>query len=85
MFRLGIGGKVNVNKADYALAIHPGAEKEWAKLDGSIKCRFKEKLGKERRKLPHVVKDALRELPDCNKITTPSFVSSTASTMRGVC
>ena len=64
-----------MNKADYELAIHPGAEKEWAKLDGSIKRRFKEKLVKERLKHPHVVKDALRELPDCYKIkiTTPQF------------
>lgn len=28
----------------YELAIHPEAEKEWAKLDGSVKRRFKEKL-----------------------------------------
>jgi mRNA interferase RelE/StbE len=59
----------------YELAIHPDAEKEWAKLDGSIKRRFKEKLAKERLKLPRVAKDALRELPDCYKIkiTTPQF------------
>lgn len=64
-----------MNKADYELAIHPGAEKEWVKLDGSIKRRFKEKLVKERLKHPRVVKDALRELPDCYKIkiTTPQF------------
>jgi len=57
------------------LAIHPGAEKEGGKLDGSIKRRFKEKLAKERLKRPRVVKDALRELPDCYKIkiTTPQF------------
>jgi len=62
-------------KAVYELAIHPGAEKEWGKLDGSIKRRFKEKLAKERLKHPRVVKDALRELPDCYKIkiTTPQF------------
>ncbi len=62
-------------KAAYELAIHPGAEKEWGKLDGSIKRRFKEKLAKERLKHPRVVKDALRELPDCYKIkiTTPQF------------
>ncbi len=60
---------------NYELAIHPGAEKEWAKLDGSIKRRFKEKLAKERLKHPRVAKDALRELPDCYKIkiTTPQF------------
>ena len=59
----------------YELAIHPEAEKEWAKLDGSIKRRFKEKFAKERLKHPRVVKDALRELPDCYKIkiTTPQF------------
>ena len=59
----------------YELAIHPDAEKEWAKLDGSIKRRFKEKLAKERLKSPRVLKDALRELPDCYKIkiTTPQF------------
>jgi mRNA interferase RelE/StbE len=59
----------------YELAIHPEAEKEWAKLDGSVKRRFKEKLVKERLKHPRVAKDALRELPDCYKIkiTTPQF------------
>ena len=59
----------------YELAIHPEAEKEWAKLDGSIKQRFKEKLAKELLKHPRVAKNALRELPDCYKIkiTTPQF------------
>lgn len=59
----------------YELAIHPEAEKEWAKLDGSIKRRFKEKFAKERLEHPRVAKDALRELPDCYKIkiTTPQF------------
>lgn len=59
----------------YELAIHPDAEKEWAKLDGSIKHRFKEKLAKERLQHPRIPKDALRELPDCYKIkiTTPQF------------
>ena len=59
----------------YKLAIHPEAEKEWAKLDGSVKKRFKDKLAKERLLQPRVVKDALRELPDCYKIkiTTPQF------------
>jgi len=62
-------------QTNYELAIHHYAEKEWAKLDGSIKRRFKEKLAKERLKHPRVVKDALRELPDCYKIkiTTPQF------------
>lgn len=59
----------------YELAIHSDAEKEWAKLDGSIKRRFKEKLAKERLNHPRVAKDALRELSDCYKIkiTTPQF------------
>ncbi|MDX8400000.1 MAG: type II toxin-antitoxin system RelE/ParE family toxin [Gallionellaceae bacterium] len=59
----------------YELAIHHDAEKEWAKLDGSIKRRFKEKLAKEHLKQPRVVKDALRELPDCYKvkITSPQY------------
>ena len=59
----------------HELAIHPAAEKEWAKLNGSIKRRFKEKFAKERLKHPRVAKDSLRELPDCYKIkiTTPQF------------
>ncbi|MEQ1837164.1 MAG: type II toxin-antitoxin system RelE/ParE family toxin [Candidatus Nitrotoga sp.] len=62
-------------KAIYDLAIHPLAEKEWGKLDGSIKRRFKEKLAKERLRQPRVAKDVLRELTDCYKIkiTTPQF------------
>ena len=59
----------------FELAIHAGAEKEWSKLDGSIKRRFKEKLDNERLINPRVAKDALRELPDCYKIkiTTPQY------------
>lgn len=59
----------------YELAIHPAAEKEWSKLDGSIKRRFKDKLGKERLINPRVAKDVMSELPDCYKIkiTTPQF------------
>lgn len=59
----------------YELAIHPEAEREWAKLDGSIKKRFKDKLTRERLITPRVAKDALRELPDCYriKITTPQY------------
>lgn len=59
----------------YELAIHPEAEREWARLDGSVKKRFKEKLAKERLLTPRVAKDALRELPDCYriKITTPQY------------
>jgi mRNA interferase RelE/StbE len=62
-------------EAAYYLAIHPDAEKEWGKLDGSIKRRFKGKLANERLKHPRVTKDALRELQDCYKIkiTTPQF------------
>ena len=60
---------------NYELAIHPGAEKEWDRLDGSIKQRFKAKLATERLIEPRVPKDALRELPDCYKIkiTTPQY------------
>jgi len=60
---------------NYDLAIHPGAEKEWDKLDGSIKQRFKAKLAEERLIEPRVPKDALRDLPDCYKIkiSTPQF------------
>jgi mRNA interferase RelE/StbE len=57
-----------MGSTNYELAIHPEAEKEWAKLDGSIKRRFKDKLAKERLIRPRVAKDALRELPDCYKI-----------------
>lgn len=59
----------------YELAIHPDAEREWARLDGSVKNRFKQKLAKERLIAPRVEKDALRELPDCYKIkiTTPQY------------
>ena len=59
----------------YELAIHPEAEREWARLDGSVKKRFKEKLAGERLITPRIIKDALRELPDCYKIkiTTPQY------------
>ena len=59
----------------YALAIHPLAEKEWARLDDSVKSRFKAKLVKERLRQPRVAKDALHGLPDCYKIkvATPQF------------
>ena len=59
----------------FELAIHAGADKEWSKLGGSIKRRLKEKLENERLINPRVVKDALRELPDCYKIkiTTPQY------------
>ena len=59
----------------YALAIHPLAESEWARLDESVKRRFKSKLVKERLHRPRVAKDALHGAPDCYKIkiTTPQY------------
>ena len=59
----------------YELAIHPEAEREWSKLDESVKKRFKQKLQKERLAQPRVAKDALHGLPDLYKIkiTTPQF------------
>lgn len=59
----------------YALAIHLLAEKEWARLDDSVKSRFKSKLVKERLHRPRVAKDALHGLPDCYKIkiATPQY------------
>ncbi len=59
----------------FELAIHPAAEKEWAKLDAGIKRRFKGKLAAERLIEPRVAKDALHDLPNCYKIkiTTPQF------------
>lgn len=59
----------------YELAIAPSAERDWSKLDETIKRRFKQKLQKERLINPRVAKDALHGLPDCYKIkiTTPQF------------
>ena len=59
----------------YDRAILLDAEREWAKLDASVKRRFKEDRSKERLVNPRVAKDALRHLPDCYeiKITMPSF------------
>ena len=59
----------------YSLAIHPDAEREWARLDASIRTRFKSKLAKERLHHPRVAKDALHGLPNCYKIkiTSPQF------------
>jgi mRNA interferase RelE/StbE len=59
----------------YSLAIHPDAEREWARLDAAIKTRFKSKLAKERLHQPRVAKDALHGLPNCYKIkiTSPQF------------
>lgn len=59
----------------YELAIHLAAEREWQRLDESVKQRFKQKLKKERVIQPRVAKDALHGLPDTYKIkiTTPQF------------
>lgn len=59
----------------FELAIHPDAEREWGKLDESVRRRFKQKLRKERLIQPRVAKDALHGLPDTYKIkiTTPQF------------
>ncbi|MFC7407610.1 type II toxin-antitoxin system RelE family toxin [Hydrogenophaga atypica] len=59
----------------YQLAIHPDAEREWAKLDESIKTRFRKKLLGERLIRPRVTKDALHGAPDLYriKISTPQY------------
>ena len=59
----------------YELAINAEAEREWGRLDESVKKRFKQKLQKERLIQPRVVKDALHGLADTYKIkiTTPQF------------
>ena len=59
----------------YELAIHPDAEREWGKLDETVKRRFKQKLQRERLMQPRVAKDALHGLPDVYKIkiSTPQF------------
>ena len=59
----------------YELAIHPDAEREWGKLDETVKKRFRQKLQKERLINPRVAKDALHGLPDVYKIkiTSPQF------------
>ena len=60
---------------NYELAIHPDAEREWGKLDETVKRRFKQKLQRERLLQPRVAKDALHGLPDVYKIkiSTPQF------------
>ncbi len=60
---------------NFELAIHPEAEREWARPDESVKRRFRQKLQKERLLQPRVAKDALHGLPDTYKIkiTTPQF------------
>jgi mRNA interferase RelE/StbE len=59
----------------YTLAIHPQAEREWAKLDEAVKRRFTSKLIKQRLSSPHVAKDALHGAPDLYKIkiTSPQY------------
>jgi len=59
----------------YELAIHPDAEREWARLDESVKRRFRQKLVRERLVQPRVAKDALHGLPDFYKIkiTVPQY------------
>ena len=63
----------------YALAIHPDAEREWGKLDETVKKRFKQKLENERLINPRVAKDVLHGLQDVYKIkititiTVPQF------------
>lgn len=57
----------------YELAIHPDAEREWGKLDETIKKRFRQKLQKERLINPRVAKDALHGLPDVYKIKITSL------------
>ena len=61
--------------AAYQLAMHPAAEREWARLDEGIRRRFKHKLAKERLLNPRVPRDALHGAPDLYKIkiTTPQF------------
>ena len=58
----------------YQLAIHPAAEKEWARLDNSVRTRFKAKLA-ERLQTPHVATAALSGSSNlCKlKITMPQF------------
>ena len=59
----------------YELAIHPLAEREWGRLDGAVRKRFKQKLLTERLLAPRVAKDALHGLADTYKIkiTTPQY------------
>lgn len=51
----------------YKLAFVPSAQKEWQKLDNSIKQQFKQKL-MERLEQPRVPSASLSGLPDCYKI-----------------
>jgi mRNA interferase RelE/StbE len=58
----------------YELAIDAAAAKEWARLDNSVKARFKTKLA-ERLENPRVANAALSGSPDIYKIkiTTPQY------------
>ena len=51
----------------YKLRFHVLAEKEWRKLDETIRNPFKKKL-EERLSEPRVPSAALRGMPDCYKI-----------------
>ena len=58
----------------YQLAIDPAAEKEWARLDNSVKARFKSKLA-ERLQNPRIASAALSGSTDLYKIkiASPQF------------
>ena len=58
----------------WQLAIDAAAEKEWTRLDNSVKARFKAKLA-ERLENPRVANAALSGAPDLYKIkiTSPQF------------
>ena len=58
----------------YRLAIDPAAQKEWVRLDKSVKTRFKTKIS-ERLENPRVASASLSGSPDLYKIkiTTPQF------------
>ena len=59
----------------YLLAIDPEAEREWFKLDESIRKRFKQKLAKERLIQPRIPKDLIKGRSDHYKIklTSPQY------------
>ncbi|SSY80326.1 type II toxin-antitoxin system RelE family toxin [Alysiella crassa] len=51
----------------YELAFYPSAQREWDKLDNSIKQQFKNVLAR-RLENPRVPSAALHNMPDCYKI-----------------
>lgn len=55
----------------YKLQFDPRAEKDWRKLDKSVKLRFQKKL-EERLAGPRVSADKLRDMPNCYKIKLSS-------------